>query len=74
MDYNTELDPNCLYNRIANIINTLRATQSHFVPVVVVNDNTKSAEQFIQYMIEDRVKDVYSYVEFIQKLNRLIVK
>lgn len=74
MDYNEELEPTSPYNRIANIITYLRSQQTHYVPLFIVNDNTKSADPFVQYMIEDRTKDVFSYVEFIQKLNKLSVK
>jgi len=74
MDYDEELDPTCPYNRIANIITHLRSLQTHYVPLLIVNDNTKSAEPFVQSMIEDRTKDVFSYVEFIQKLNKLSMK
>jgi hypothetical protein len=74
MDYNPDLEPDSLYNRVANIVATLRASQSHFMPLQVVNDNTKSAESFLQYLVEDRMKELHSYVEFIQKLNKLIVK
>lgn len=74
MDFNPDLEPECLYNRVANIVATLRASQTHFMPLLVVNDNTKSADLFLQYLIEDRIKELFSYVEFIQKLNKLITK
>jgi len=67
-------NPTSFRNRVASVIDGIRATCQHYQPLLIVNDTTQGAERFSQCFVEDRQKDLPSYFEFIQSINEAVTK
>ncbi|XP_067136282.1 protein transport protein Sec24A [Centruroides vittatus] len=60
--------------RIRNFVNWLSLQRSFYSPIIIIREDSKSRQCFLQHMIDDRTESVFSYYEFLQHLKQQISK
>lgn len=60
--------------RMRNFIHWLTLQRSFYSPIIIIREDSKNRQCFLQYMVDDRTESVFSYYEFLQHLKQQISK
>jgi protein transport protein SEC24 len=68
-------DPNSLQSRLGAIIETLRESKpGQWARMTLIPEDSPVSRRWFNYLVEDRQQNVYSYFEFVQHVNNIVMQ
>lgn len=67
--------PDSLRNRVSNVLNSIRAERPCYQPLIVLTEKDVRVQSlFFERLVEDRTRNVFSYYEYVQQLQKAVNK